>query len=166
MQGKSKKAFEHNVETEMDAHPGNRAQNLAIAYAIQRRAKKKEMAMGGYADGGEMLEPEPKKDDGDDLGISEPIPMCAEGGLMERAMKRREQMYSQGGRVANDTPITAGFEENQFDDLVLRDDLESSYTGDNSGDEIGNQTHDDEAQDEISRLIRARRLRDRNPRPA
>lgn len=46
MQGKSKKSFEHNVATEMDAHPGRKAQNLAIAYAIKRRNK---MARGGVA---------------------------------------------------------------------------------------------------------------------
>jgi hypothetical protein len=46
MHGKSKKAFEHNVKTEMDAHPDQRAQNLAIAYAIKRR---NQMAKGGIA---------------------------------------------------------------------------------------------------------------------
>jgi hypothetical protein len=46
----SKKAFQKNVETEMSANPGkaNRAQNLAIAYATQRRSKSpKKMASGG-----------------------------------------------------------------------------------------------------------------------
>lgn len=43
----SKKALEHNIKAEMEAHPGkeHRAQNLAIAYDVQRRAKK--MAKGG-----------------------------------------------------------------------------------------------------------------------
>ena len=40
MHGKSKKAFEHNVRTEMEEHPGRRAQNLAIAYAMKRKSKK------------------------------------------------------------------------------------------------------------------------------
>jgi hypothetical protein len=44
----SKKAFQHNVEVEMKAHPGERAKNLAIAYSIKRKnAHKKHMAHGG-----------------------------------------------------------------------------------------------------------------------
>jgi hypothetical protein len=43
----SKKAFEHNVRAEMEAHPDKRAQDLAIAYSVQRKAKKKHMAEGG-----------------------------------------------------------------------------------------------------------------------
>lgn len=48
IKSKSKKAFEKNVETEMEANPGkeHRAQNLAIAYSVKRKAKKK-MAEGG-----------------------------------------------------------------------------------------------------------------------
>ena len=44
---KSKKAFKENVETEMKAHPDKRAQNLAIAYSVKRKAAKKKMAEGG-----------------------------------------------------------------------------------------------------------------------
>lgn len=49
IQSKSKKAFEKNVKTEMDAHPeaDKRAQNLAIAYSIKRKNAKKKMASGG-----------------------------------------------------------------------------------------------------------------------
>lgn len=45
----SKKALEHNIKTEMEAHPGkeHRAQDLAIAFNTQRMAKKKKMALGG-----------------------------------------------------------------------------------------------------------------------
>lgn len=48
MQSGSKKAFKKNVETEMNANPSpkDRAQNLAIAYAVKRRNAKK-MASGG-----------------------------------------------------------------------------------------------------------------------
>lgn len=44
---KSKKAFKENVETEMKAHPDKRAQDLAIAYSVKRKAGKKKMAEGG-----------------------------------------------------------------------------------------------------------------------
>ena len=53
MKGKSKAAFSHNVSTEMHAgKPQNQA--LAIAYS----QKRKHMADGGYAEGGEMEESE------------------------------------------------------------------------------------------------------------
>ena len=69
MKSKSKKAFEHNVKVEMEAHPDpkDRKRNLAIAYSVKRRAKKASggtvesgspdmnMARGGmYAEGGEI----------------------------------------------------------------------------------------------------------------
>ena len=49
IKSKSKKAFEKNVETEMRANPSpkDRAQNLAIAYSVKRKAAKKKMAEGG-----------------------------------------------------------------------------------------------------------------------
>lgn len=53
LKSSSKKAFQKNVETEMEANPGkeNRAQNLAIAYSVKRQAsKKKKMAHGGKVD--------------------------------------------------------------------------------------------------------------------
>ena len=75
VQSPSKKAFQKNVKTEMEANPDkkDRAQNLAIAYSIQRKNRKK-MAEGGvvsfgpdrfphktgrYANGGMAEMPEP-----------------------------------------------------------------------------------------------------------
>lgn len=51
MHKESQKAFKHNVKEEMEAHPGksHRAQNLAIAYAVQKKARKEHEAMGGDA---------------------------------------------------------------------------------------------------------------------
>lgn len=50
---KSKKAFKENVEAEMHANPGpeHRAQNLAIAYSVKRKAAKKK-ASGGTVESG------------------------------------------------------------------------------------------------------------------
>lgn len=50
IQSKSKKALEHNIEVEMKAHPSKkkRDQNLAIAFSVQRKNKKK------YANGGQI----------------------------------------------------------------------------------------------------------------
>lgn len=46
IQGKSKKAFKENVSTEMDAGKPQK-QSLAIAFSVQRKNKKKKMALGG-----------------------------------------------------------------------------------------------------------------------
>lgn len=48
MQGKSKKAFSKNVETEM-AHGKPQDQSIAIAYNVKRKNKRKKMAEGGMA---------------------------------------------------------------------------------------------------------------------
>lgn len=104
---------------------------------------------------------------------------AAEGGMVEggqddkhmddmvgRVMAQRQRMYSKGGKVANDTPITADFKKNDFDDLAMRDDLEYEYTGKNSGDEIGNEGEDGRRKDIVSRIMKSRAKKDRNPRPA
>lgn len=64
IQSKSKKAFQKNVKTEMDANPGkeNRAQNLAIAYSIKRKNSKK-MAHGGKVDIDAKSEDRPMPDE-------------------------------------------------------------------------------------------------------
>lgn len=324
MHGKSKKAFEHNVKTEMDAHPGaeHRAQNLAIAYAMKRKAKKK------MADGGSVTEPKPapvssegwstfqqgmnsamggskpvKKSSGGEIGVNKSEYGAKEGskeqqgtseagfhtrlmndsstprfkaeqhhkarmahlgtlqemrsvknddrsnlaeggdvkslgsiigyptgaskaeggevcehcggkamfnggavapayetysnasamseddkdlnqhdvyamdslhdGMVDKIMHQRsktfenEARFSEGGQVANDTPLTAGFKDNDFDDLVLRDDLDSDYGDDNnSGDETGNDALDERDDDVVSRVMRSRAKKDRMPRPA
>lgn len=46
MKSSSKQAFKKNVETEMKSNPENKKQDLAIAYSIQRKNRKK-MANGG-----------------------------------------------------------------------------------------------------------------------
>lgn len=86
--------------------------------------------------------------------------------MVGRIMDTHQKMYSKGGQVANDTPITADFESNNFDDLVHRDDLESSYTGKNSGDELGNAGEDARRSDIISRIMKSRAKKDRMPNPA
>jgi hypothetical protein len=50
----SKKAFEHNIRAEMEANPSpeKRKQNIAIAYSVQRQAKKKHKAAGGTVKSG------------------------------------------------------------------------------------------------------------------
>jgi hypothetical protein len=74
--------------------------------------------------------------------------------------------YSEGGKLANKTEITADFEPNAFDELALEDDLEQHYTGANSGDELGNDQEDEDRHDIVSKIMRSRTKRDKLPRPA
>jgi len=87
----------------------------------------------------------------------------ADGGMIDRVMKRGG--YSEGGKVANEDEIEAGFMPNEFDDLHLRDDLESSYTGANSGDELSSPGEDERRRDMVDRIMLKRR-KQTNPRPA
>lgn len=169
--GKSKKDFSKNVATEMDEGRPEK-QSLAIAYAMKRRGEK--MAHGGMA--------------GQQSGCSSDcVQPCAihqmasgydhpqeqhyaDGGMVDRIMKKREGMYSQGGMVANggmdELDDLADGRANEFDDLSLRDDLESGYDGANSGDELGDAQEDHDREDIVSRIMRSRAKKDRMPRPA
>ncbi len=239
----------------MEAHPDKRAQNLAIAYSIKRKAQKKKMAEGGMVDdslpqvdpeeykkrmatiikmgkpmaeGGQITdnyqspgnphmkdgleEPEHELAHGyvdhegdvkrpdamameeDDRKLNqhgeyEQGPdgmMMAEGGqitdnyqsdahmedMVGRIMKQRAQHFSKGGQVANESGIgrlsqMADGERNSFDDLVLRDDdMESSYTGANSGDELDDARENKDRSDIVARIMASRRKKDRLPSPA
>lgn len=133
--------------------------SFGAAYAVKKRGKKC-MARGGD------MEPE----------------HMAEGGMIEseHGEQSDEQMldmvghimkkhYSKGGQVANDVGIAEADEEPaEYDDLVLRDDdmEDADYTGENSGDEIGNEGEDERRRDIIARIMHSRSKRDRMPRPA
>lgn len=58
IQSKTKKALKKNIETEIEAHPsaGKRKQDIAIAYSIQNKNKKK-MALGGSVEGASHSKP-------------------------------------------------------------------------------------------------------------
>jgi hypothetical protein len=195
MHGKSEKAFSHNVRAEMEAGKPQ-AQSLAIAYAMKKKKKmadggevspqptssatvdpKKASDMAssmkkafGYADGGEVDDDFAKAEEPPE----KPAPITgayAHGGMMDdddlvmRIMKKR---YSKGGMVANDTPITADFEKNDFDMLALdgEDFAPADETGANSGDELGDDREDEDRHDIVSRIMKSRAKKDRLPRPA
>lgn len=88
--------------------------------------------------------------------------------MVGHIMKKRAHKMSRGGQVANDVGMgaSADLEDNQFDDLVKRDDLESSYTGANSGDEIGDAREDADRRDIVAMIMKSRKKKDRLPRPA
>lgn len=88
-----------------------------------------------------------------------------------RIMGKRMKKYSKGGMVANggddDLDMLADSNPDNFDDLALDDDLEFSYTGKNSGDELGNDQEDMDRRDTVARIMRQRAMkRSSNPRPA
>jgi hypothetical protein len=143
--GKSDRAFNHNVSAEMHAGK-SQGQSLAIAYALKRKAQQHK-SHGGKVEsqecpGCEMCQPSSSDD------------------MVGSIMKKR---YSHGGQAANDTDLTADMESNEFDDLVLRDDLEGHYPG---SQEIGNAAVEKEEHDVVSQVMNSRKKKDKNPRPA
>lgn len=124
--------------------------SLAIAYNMKRKGQK--MAQGGMpcedCSSGQCMQ---HGDKGMDSGAD----------LVDKIMAKR---MSKGGVVANEDhghedEDLADFSPNEFDDLVLRDDIEFSYTGANSGDEIGNAQEDEDRDDIVSKIMKSRRLR-------
>jgi hypothetical protein len=132
-----------------------------------------------YAEGGKIMDKKEramkafKGETGDaafnkeeQANIPQPAEQDPSEGIVDRIMKK----MSQGGKVANadhgpNDSRLAGFDPNEFDDLVLRDDLESSYTGANSGDEIGNTQEDDDRDDIVSRIMKSLNKKDKLPSP-
>lgn len=142
-----------------------------------------EMCHGGeYAEGGDVDMSMLNKHGADEVGamgmdyddqrqhermISHPVENQSDHeDMVGRIMKQRMKSYSEGGQVANDTPPDAEFEDNQFDDLVKRDDMAFNYDSANSGDEIGDGQEDMDRKDIVARIMASRRKRDKMPRPA
>jgi hypothetical protein len=135
-------------------------------------AMKKAFHMPGYADGGFIEEEEasgyekmPEKLEGHEY----PPPAknlyvdAPEEDMVGKIMKHR---YSKGGEVANDTGdgADADFKENQFDDLVLRDDMEGHYPG---SQEHGDHQEDEDRHDMIRYIMKERKMKAKGmPRPA
>lgn len=98
--------------------------------------------------------------------------------LVDRIMEKKSKEFdnvarlSHGGQVANqehgeNNNSLAGFDPNEFDDLVLRDDLESSYgDDDNAGDSLDNKQEDEDRKDIVARIMASRKKKDRLPNPA
>lgn len=88
--------------------------------------------------------------------------------MIGRIMHRRAAAMSEGGMIANEGDEGVGADEmpNEFDDMALDDHLEFHDTGANSGDELGNSELDHDESDIVSRIMRSRSKKDRNPSPA
>jgi hypothetical protein len=125
--------------------------SLAVKYGMKKHSQ---MAKGGEV-----------QKDGDCRACKGGV-CYAHGGevdIVDHAMRKR---MSKGGRVANETKPMVDSEPAEYDDLVLQDDLESSYTGANSGDRLGNKHTEEQDHDIVAKVMRSRHKKDRNPRPA
>lgn len=143
-------------------HQAKKQHHRVIEEARAINPKLKGLAHGGHVDAEDMASRP-------DKGWGAVIVKEAEGGdIVDRAMKKRACMYSKGGMAANDDhAFEYEFETPaNYDDLSLRDDLESHYDAKNSGDELGNSQEDEDRADIISRIMRSRAKKDRMPRPA
>lgn len=161
---------------------------LAIAYGMKKKAK-------GYDEGGKVQpSPSPTPDSQATLDARNNISKSFKGALgfsqggevNQKPVSLSEMIYddlvdrimhkktpdaiphmSEGGKVANETDIDcADSMPNQFDDLVLDDDLESSFDGDNAGDHLGNAAEDKDQSDIVSRILKSQSKKDKMPRPA
>lgn len=141
------------------------SKSMAIAYQMKR----KKMAAGGQMDSGYMAMPEEREVMNKAAQDEDELAYAHGGDVVDRVMKKRK-MFSEGGRVSNggddDFEKMADSRPNNFDDLALRDDLESSNSGANAGDFLGNEQEDMDRKDIVDRIMRQRSMKQRNPRPA
>lgn len=154
--------------------------SLSIAYGMKKKGMKNEQSsctehcespcqVHEKASGFEKHEGDDVKHDEaamieDDKDLNQHEPMeedSTKDGMVERVMKKRQQMLSEGGMVANEAKSNRG-----TDFLATtNDDLEQSYTGASSGDELSSPGEDERRKDMVSRIMASRRLKDRLPNP-
>lgn len=126
--------------------------SMAVKYGLMKKARD---SAGGSSTGSS----EATDCVGPECSGCDSAACMAEGGevggdLVNRIMKKR------GSDMAGSK--SADFDV--MDDIEVPDDAD--YTGANSGDEIGNDTLDENDADLIRRIMRSRAKSDRNPRPA
>lgn len=151
--------------------------SLAVAYSLNKKRKK--MAEGGKVKPAPSPSPAPNIVDADkakDFRKSFSSAFAKGGKVVDEkaeggAVGCPSCGYSEGGKIANqehgeNNNELAGFSPNEFDDLVLRDDLESDSDGANNGDELGNEQEDSDRKDIVSKIMASRKKKDKNPRPA
>lgn len=125
--------------------------NLAIAYAMKKKAKK--MAMDDSHD--------PSMPSADESAAAH-----LHGDMVDRIMNKRKMM-AEGGVVADEPGEQADEMSDDFDYLSTSDlDDGTTNSGAADGDEHGNTTEDDERKDIVSKIMRQRSMKQRNPNPA
>lgn len=149
--------------------PSSRRERAMMAFGGEARAETEDDRMLNQH-GDEEVGAEGTADDNEaepDRMVEHPVENQADvEDMVGKIMAQRGKHFSEGGEVANDDEITAGFLPNEFDDLALRDGLEQSYTGANSGDELGNASEEERRRAMVAEIMRGRRGRERMPSPA
>lgn len=146
--------------------------NMALAYGMKKKMMK---AKGGMVNTHDMPEASVKSEmtvepDPIDHAASEAAKKelyvdheeginYAKGGCVDRIMAKRKAM-AEGGVVANDT--VKHDELDQYDDLVLDDNLESHITGDQ---EMSTPGEEMRRSDMVARIMASRKKKDRLPNP-
>jgi hypothetical protein len=115
-----------------------------------------------YAEGGQITDNYADSEDGDGLD------------MVGQIMAQKQQEYSKGGQVANDTDRAKDATDprddmgsGRYDDLVNRaDDMEDAdYMGANSGDGRSDEREDYDRKDMVSKIMASRKKKDRLPNP-
>ena len=176
IKSKSKKALTDETES-ADCSPDA----LAAGYSMKKKARAK-MAEGGSVGGHQSsgqghtihihVNPQSGYDPTQSAPAKHDAPAAAEsdkglnqhgeteeapGGddMVDRILRKH---FSEGGRVANETEGQGQLVDekpNEFDDLALRDDLDFSYTDENSGDEDGSKLNQ-ESGDMVDKIMKKR----------
>lgn len=159
----SKKALKKNIEMEMEANPSpkDRAQNLAIAYSVQKNARKKHMNKGGVPSLDESVKSLKEQKMIDDL---EAMPSPSPSPSLEKSIKdlKDMKMMAHGGKVcshcghADDidmemegpaTNMEPNIEAKEWSSDIDEGDMEMQPMDSNQhGDEISHDEHDMVAQ--------------------
>ena len=138
----SKKALKHNIEAEMHAHPDKKhhAQNLAIAYDVQRRAKQKHMSEGGKVE----------HDMAEHMDV---LPASMHESIVDAVMRKLdERRMAEGGMV--DLDENAEEEPNHEDQLSFEALIKENYSEESALEEAhqpeDSNEHGDDLKDEDS----------------
>ncbi len=122
------------------------------------------------ADGGEVkpiVDPDKSKEMADAMKKAFRF---ARGGEVGCAMCEGGRCMEHGGMVdrimAKRQPDLADFKPNEFDELELDPAPSPPHSGDDYGDDLGNEALHENDRDLISRIMRSRAKKDRLPRPA
>lgn len=118
IQGKSKKAFSHNVKAEMDAGKPMK-QSLAIAYATKRKPKKMNKGGDCYSDGGKVVPSPSPKEEKDQRNLA------------DKVMSMLPHAHAFGGEVQDDVNKT--YERDSIDYDSMSD---STHFGSNKDETI------------------------------
>lgn len=160
----SKKALKQNIESEMDAHPDKKAQDLAIAYNVQKQARKK-MASGGKAtaDDAEDLKDEHmlREPSTDPFHIDEDheddimnAKLAMGGSVADRIMRKRMAAGGQVDLQSNEDEHADLYPELN-EEAIKKEYYDLSQLEDQPLDSIGHDLPDEDSHDHIER-IRAR----------